>query len=200
MHLQYLLILDFEATCGDAIPPKEQEIIEFPTLLYNTQRRVVESTFHSYVQPTRHPRLTEFCTTLTGITQEVVDKAPTFPTVWAQFNEFLQTHGVFSDPGKHVFLSCGHWDLQTMLPKQLALENLGPPGPAFETWINVKTSFRKFYGGRNNVGMAGMLNKLKIPLEGRHHSGIDDCKNICRIVQRMQEDGWEASGKDIFPK
>ena len=31
--LDYLLILDFEATCGDAV--KQMEIIEFPTLLYN---------------------------------------------------------------------------------------------------------------------------------------------------------------------
>lgn len=31
--LDYLLVLDFEATCGDAV--KQNEIIEFPTLLYN---------------------------------------------------------------------------------------------------------------------------------------------------------------------
>jgi hypothetical protein len=31
--LKYLLVLDFEATCGDNI--KSMEIIEFPTLLYN---------------------------------------------------------------------------------------------------------------------------------------------------------------------
>ena len=31
--LKYLLVLDFEATCGDGIRP--MEIIEFPTLLYN---------------------------------------------------------------------------------------------------------------------------------------------------------------------
>lgn len=31
--LKYLLVLDFEATCGNNIRP--MEIIEFPTLLYN---------------------------------------------------------------------------------------------------------------------------------------------------------------------
>jgi hypothetical protein len=68
-RLRYLLILDFEATCGDTIPKHEQEIIEFPTLLYNILEQKVEQTFHEYVRPVRQPVLTEFCTTLTGISQ-----------------------------------------------------------------------------------------------------------------------------------
>ena len=31
--IKYLLVLDFEATCGDTV--QRQEIIEFPTLIYN---------------------------------------------------------------------------------------------------------------------------------------------------------------------
>ena len=31
--LKYLLILDFEASCGDAV--REMEVIEFPTILYD---------------------------------------------------------------------------------------------------------------------------------------------------------------------
>ena len=37
--------------------------------------------------------------------------------------------------------------------------------------------------------MAGMLSELKMELVGKHHSGIDDCRNICRIVQRMIQEG-----------
>jgi len=37
--------------------------------------------------------------------------------------------------------------------------------------------------------MASMLEILKIPLDGRHHSGIDDCRNIAKISQRMVKDG-----------
>ena len=66
--LQYLLILDFEATCGDDLRGP-QEIIEFPTLLYNLQKDEVQATFHEYVRPVMSPTLTAFCTKLTGITQ-----------------------------------------------------------------------------------------------------------------------------------
>jgi hypothetical protein len=67
--LRYLLVLDFEATCGNNIKQESQEIIEFPTLLYNLQEDKVEATFHEYVRPIRHQTLTGFCTDLTGITQ-----------------------------------------------------------------------------------------------------------------------------------
>jgi len=30
--------------------------------------------------------------------------------------------------------------------------------------------------------MVAMLNYLNLELEGRHHSGIDDAKNIARVV------------------
>lgn len=67
--IQFLLILDFEATCGDTVHPDDREIIEFPTLLYNVRQKKVQATFQEYVRPMLQPTLTEFCTALTGITQ-----------------------------------------------------------------------------------------------------------------------------------
>jgi ERI1 exoribonuclease 3 len=55
--------------------------------------------------------------------------------------------------------------------------------------INIKTAFQKTYGHKGR-GMANMLRALKMDLVGRHHSGIDDCGNILRIVKRMVDDGW----------
>ena len=34
-----------------------------------------------------------------------------------------------------------------------------------------------------------MLNSLGMTFEGREHSGIDDARNIARIVLRMMKDG-----------
>lgn len=70
-RLKYLLILDFEANCGDGIAANKgnQEIIEWPTLLYNIETDALEDTFHEYVKPVVVPQLTTFCTELTGIEQ-----------------------------------------------------------------------------------------------------------------------------------
>jgi len=37
--------------------------------------------------------------------------------------------------------------------------------------------------------MAGMLSKLQLTLDGQHHSGLDDCRNITKIVVKMVEMG-----------
>ena len=66
----YLAVIDFEATCQENnTADYKHEIIEFPIVLVDTAQRKIVDEFHSYVRPVLNPRLTEFCTTLTGITQ-----------------------------------------------------------------------------------------------------------------------------------
>jgi inhibitor of KinA sporulation pathway (predicted exonuclease) len=66
----YLLILDFEATCDkDRSIGSSPEIIEFPTVILNTKTLQQEGEFQRYVRPTVNPILSKFCTELTGITQ-----------------------------------------------------------------------------------------------------------------------------------
>ncbi|TCD61313.1 ERI1 exoribonuclease member 3 [Steccherinum ochraceum] len=192
---KYLLVLDFEATCGDGI--RRPEIIEFPTLLYNVNEDKVEATFHEYVRPVEEPKLTQFCTDLTGIQQDTVDAADAFPDVWERFQAFLKEHGVYDKPTEYSFITCGNWDLKTMLPKQLELSEsahgLDASGvliPPYNDWINLKAAFRRHRKSRHENGMAAMLKVLKLELEGRHHSGIDDCKNILRIIQELKKQGW----------
>ncbi|TFK91691.1 exonuclease [Polyporus arcularius HHB13444] len=204
-RLRHLLILDIEATCGDppgpVVPRNEMEIIELPTLLYDIEQDQVKATFHEYVRPVRHPTLTKFCTDLTGIEQSTVDAADTFPIVWERYQEFLREHGAIQDPESVAYLTCGDWDLKIMLPLQLHLSgtqvgldpSTGALAPPYNRWINVKKSFQRLHGLKNPRGMAGMLRHANMELEGRHHSGIDDCKNILRVVQRMRQDGWEPS-------
>jgi len=41
------------------------------------------------------------------------------------------------------------------------------------------------------TGMEDMLQKCGLKLEGRHHSGIDDAKNIASIVIHMLKSGFK---------
>ena len=219
--LRYLLVLDFEATCGESgFPRNQMEIIEFPTIVYDLQEKKELGRFHEYVKPVIQPQLTEFCTELTGITQvspfrasrlqvqgylsvfheqETVDGADPFPPVWDRFKAFLKDRNLWESPSTYAFITCGAWDLRTMLPQQLsqiastnpsAKSDDGLLGTHFQQRvINIKTAFQEKYG-YNGKGMANMLRALKMDLVGRHHSGIDDCANILRIAQRMVDDGW----------
>lgn len=96
-HL-YLLVLDFEASCDENRGFGPQEIIEFPTVVINTCTLQKEAEFHSYVRPVRNPKLTPFCTSLTGITQDKVDPAPTFPEVWEKYVPFATTDSIACFP------------------------------------------------------------------------------------------------------
>ncbi|KAI0778559.1 exonuclease RNase T and DNA polymerase III [Trametes elegans] len=199
--LRYLLVLDFEATCDDTnrvVPRGEMEIIEFPTILYDLEQDKVDATFHEYVRPILHRCLTQFCTALTGIEQSTVDAADPFPSVWTRYQEFLKQHRIPEEASSAAYLTCGDWDLKTMLPLQLRLSGLDnaitPSGTLvspYDRWINIKKSYQKFYDMRYPTGMEGMLRHAQMELEGRHHSGIDDCKNILRLVRRMRQDGWK---------
>jgi inhibitor of KinA sporulation pathway (predicted exonuclease) len=54
--------------------------------------------------------------------------------------------------------------------------------PLSQNHINVKTLFAEKKGLKRNTGMSGALQILSISLEGTHHRGIDDAKNIAKIL------------------
>ena len=75
-----------------------------------------------------------------------------------------------------------------MLPNQCGLLNMSVP-QHFQRWINIKKEFKRCYKIFPG-GMTDMLSYLKIPLVGRHHSGIDDTRNIASVLIRMIQDGF----------
>ena len=177
-------MLDFEATCDEKKTPRPQEIIEFPVLKVNATTMETEAIFHSYVQPTAHPILTPFCTQLTGITQEMVDGKPTLLQVLNMFDQWMTTENL-KDNVNICFVTCGDWDLKTMLPGQC--KHLGVDVPVyFNKWVNIKKAFSSIMNCKA-ISMVNMLEKLELTLDGRHHSGIDDSKNIARILKELSK-------------
>ncbi|MBT2152552.1 MAG: exonuclease domain-containing protein [Pseudoalteromonas tetraodonis] len=45
--------------------------------------------FNTFIQPQRHPKLTDLCTNLTSITQHDVDHAPYYPEAIGAFQKWL---------------------------------------------------------------------------------------------------------------
>jgi len=68
----FLCVLDFEATCQEGKRLANQEVIEFPSVLIDGRTGNVVDMFEQYTSPVCNPRLSSFCTELTGITQEMV--------------------------------------------------------------------------------------------------------------------------------
>lgn len=179
---RYLVVLDFEATCQKVGRISPQEIIEFPSVVYDTQAGKVVDMYQDYIKPVHNPVLTGFCTELTGITQSTVDEGKSFPQAMSDYDGWMQRNGYADDC---LVVTCGDWDLKTMLPAQCRLHTPAVVSPPYlRKWLNIKTAFSALTN-RKARGMAAMLKSLALPLVGRHHSGIDDCRNIASILHAL---------------
>lgn len=218
----FFCVIDFEATCLEDQSINPQEIIEFPAVMVDAHlMRVIPDSengvFHSYVRPEYHPKLSPFCTNLTGITQDTVDSAPVFKEVFKQFVAFLLSWGIdvyensaVEFPKSVVFVTHGDWDLKTMLPAQCRSLNISVPR-IFRQWGNIKQIYHTLPAKPRNrasrsLGMAAMLHSLGMELIGHHHSGIDDTRNIARILLELHKRGaklgvtWDGSENSVHSK
>ncbi|NWI45516.1 ERI2 exoribonuclease, partial [Picathartes gymnocephalus] len=197
----FLIVLDFEATCWPDPGRRGPEIIEFPAVLLNASTGVIESEFHTYVQPQEHPILSEFCTELTGITQNQVDEGVPLNICLSQFLKWIQKIQkekkiIFSTDSQSnstseakacAFVTWTDWDLGVCLHYECKRKQLRKPD-ILNSWIDLKATYRAFYN-RKPKGLNGALQDLGIAFEGREHSGLDDSRNTARLAWRLICDG-----------
>lgn len=182
-----ILVIDFEANCIEGSILRPQEIIEFPcvALELHDNTWITKDEFHHYIKP-RAP-LTEFCTRLTGITQDTVDRGKSFKEVVSMFEIWCLERGYTSY--NSIIATCGNWDFGTAFPHHCEYEHLNAHKHSlFRRWINVKQMYKIVYPKSPRGSMVDMLSSLGISLEGRHHSGIDDVRNISKILKRVLSD------------
>lgn len=172
------IIVDLEATCWQkGTSPQRMEIIEIGAVKLNEDFEIIDE-FDSFVKPVVEPELSEFCIELTSIQQTDVDTAPTFLEIYPEFLKWIGAD-------EYYLCSWGAYD-----PKQFMIDcerNVIPYPEKFSNHINIKKEFCTWQEIRP-CGMKRALQILDIPLEGSHHRGIDDARNIAKIA------------KVIFPK
>ena len=184
-NYDFFLVLDFEANGAEdrSIP---MEIIEFPVLKVNSKTFEIESIFHQYVQPMN--AVTKFATDITGITREMTTNQPDIKATLELFHTWMQNENLLSEEVSFIFVTCGDWDLKTQLPEETKRRSI--PLPHYlKSWINIKKAFPATLGTKGKTSMMGMLFKLNITHTGKHQSGIDDVKNIAKILARLASEG-----------
>lgn len=114
-----------------------QEIIEFPVVIVDVKNRKIVDTFRTYVKPTVDPKLTPFCTELTGITQKEVDGGVRLHEAIGQVHQFLHKNKILHK--EFIFMSCGDFD-GNHLKKEATLKEMDIPS-YMKRWINIKKAF-----------------------------------------------------------
>lgn len=175
------IILDLEATCWEGKKHGKNETIEIGAVLVNEQKEIV-SEFIQFVKPLQHPVLSDFCKKLTSIRQEDVDAAPYFGEAIENFKRWFRY-------GTEDYLLCswGFYD-RSQLQSDCAIHGLD------DTWvckhISLKHQYSQIIGSEKHFGMKRALSKEGFKLEGTHHRGIDDARNIAKIFLKYFQK-WE---------
>jgi inhibitor of KinA sporulation pathway (predicted exonuclease) len=87
--------------------------------------------------------------------------------------------GAFDDA---LFCSWGDYDRNQFL-QDCAYHGVEYPfGPGH---LNLKAEFARAVGRAKKQGIAQALRQLGLEFEGAHHRGLDDARNIARIVRRV---------------
>ncbi|KAK9477510.1 ribonuclease H-like domain-containing protein [Lipomyces japonicus] len=98
--LRYFLCLDIEATFEQDVPfgSSSHEVIEFGCVLIDGHKQKILDRFHSYVKPAVDQTLHQSCVDYTGVTQDMVDTAPTFAQMISLLDQFMLKHGEVLQP------------------------------------------------------------------------------------------------------
>ncbi|MDH6589327.1 inhibitor of KinA sporulation pathway (predicted exonuclease) [Streptomyces sp. SAI-133] len=186
-----LNVVDVEATCWPGSPPPGavSEIIEIGLTVVDLSTAERVGRHRILVRPARS-RVSPFCTELTGLTQQEVDRGLTFGDACRLL---ARDHAC----GTRPWASWGDYD-RHQFTRQCAAT--GTPYPFGRRHTNAKAVFTEVHGLRKRPGMAQALTHAGLPLEGRHHRGEDDAWNIAALVLHLAErNGWPSEQQSRPP-
>jgi inhibitor of KinA sporulation pathway (predicted exonuclease) len=182
--MKTIVVFDLEATCWEQqqfTEKKGNEIIEIGAVRINKDFGEIINEFNIFVKPVVNPKLTQYCINLTSIEQKDVDASIEFAPAMDAFNDWLN----LSDDD--YIMSWGYYDRNQIQRESLLKNYNGNILHKLESkHLNMKNQFahiRKI----NGCGMSKALKMVNLKLEGTHHRGIDDAKNMVRIYMKMKD-------------
>lgn len=194
MPKQFYMVLDFEANCKSE-GSNDHEIIEWPCILVNAKTGDVISEFREFVLPVSRKPISQFIQGLTSLTNELIfGSGLDWADAVEKFETWFKSHQLSKQ--NCTVVTCGAWDLATMLPKQTTISGVKLSRQLcrlFCSWHNIKVSFKVTFPNANKSDIPGMLETLGESFQGRLHIGIDDCRNICTVCRLLAKHGVDVT-------
>lgn len=171
MNYNHIKCFDLEMCCwDDGRDPRTGEIIEIGIVSIDLVKREIMDRSQYYVLPEKD-EISNFCTDLTGITQNRLNKQG------RPLQEVLES--MKAKYGRHSIYAA--WGRDNMvLQKECMAKGLEMP---FYEYLNLKTLF--FMSRRLKKGKMGMRKCMEIAgleFEGNQHSGVVDAENLARLA------------------
>lgn len=184
-----IIVADFEATCWEGFNAPDgqtNEIIEIGVCLLDPHADPIEITDKRsiLIKPTESI-VSEFCTELTTITQEMVDEEG------IDFEDACQILETEYDSRNRMWVAWGGWDKRFLL-QQCRRRNVRYPFSKKHS--NLKRVFHEYHGTR--MHFAAALDAARIEAHGTAHRGDDDAYNSARLLRYL----FEVYGMNILKR
>ena len=173
----FALVVDIESCCWLGNPPAgmSKEIIEIGIACVDYFTKEIVSSRSIIIKP-KFSEISKFCTKLTSITPELVEKEG------VSFEDACKilTNEYQSD--KRMWFSWGDYDRIALEQQSL---DMGVKYPFGRTHFDLKEWYAFKYGLKAALSVANALKDLGLEFEGTPHRGYVDALNTARILQKM---------------
>lgn len=172
-NLNQIICFDLEMCCWEDKP--SGEIIEIGICQINLNTMKIEKEAQYFVKPEKD-EISEFCTNLTGYTQSFINKNG------RPLEEVLNT--IKKNFGfNKTYFSWGRDDI--VLMNECESKKID-----FEIYEIVNFSFIYnflFNNSNERKSQIEAMNKFKVIEEGKRHQGIDDAKNLAKLIIEIRK-------------
>lgn len=172
-----VIVIDIEATCwakGEAPENAKREIIEIGICKLNMSDGSIEDK-RSYLIKPLDSEISGYCTELTGITTEKLEKEgitlqEACSNIKNRYNALRRTYAGYGGFDKSIMESqCREWGIKF---------------PFSETYLDLKVML-SLMSGEKPVGLLKELDARNISFEGSAHSGADDAFNTAKLLYHV---------------
>lgn len=176
--IKLINVVDLEATCwekGKQPEGQKQEIIEVGICVIDlTSKDKAIRNRHSWLVKPENSDVSEYCTSITGLTQKDLELAPTFGEVYKQISEKYSSASPWA--------AWGNWD-HKMLNAQCA--ELGLKPLVNGTFFNLKALSAVLLGNIKESGLGATISALGMQFEGEPHRALDDAINAAKVGRKI---------------
>ena len=172
-----VIIIDIEATCwekGQTPENPKREIIEIGICKLNMSDGSIEDKRSYFIKPTQS-EVSEYCTQLTGITSEKLEKEgisfkEACSNIKNRYNSLQRTYAGYGGFDKLIIeRQCKEFDVKF---------------PFSETYLDIKVLISLMIGEKP-IGLLKELRARNIEFEGNTHNGADDAFNTAKLLYHV---------------
>jgi inhibitor of KinA sporulation pathway (predicted exonuclease) len=173
-----VLIVDCESSCWaepkDQPPGQKNEIIELGLTTVMLPDLNISNPVSILVKPTTS-KISAFCTSITTLTQELVDTGVPFKEMCEKLIERAHSKNI-------PWVSWSHYDRKQLMWQCNAEKAPYPFGAGHQ---NLKSMFATMMGLKKEVGLEEALKMMGLEFRGTRHRAGDESWNIARLMVEM---------------